>query len=239
MGTREAIGALRTICERNIEFGNSIYAAFVDLEKAFDTVNWSILLDTLKLIGIDWKDRRMIKELYLHQIAEVRISGTKQTKKAIIGQGVRQGCPLSPLLFSIYQERMMRDAMEGIQDGVKVGGRTINEIRFADDQAIIANSEEGLQRIMEKLEKTSIKCNFKINLKITKVMKISRSGRGEIDIKINGIRLEQVEKFKYLGTIIQSDGRNDAEIRTRVAMAKSAFIKKKELLTKGLISRNE
>ena len=159
-GTREAIGILRSICERSLEFGNKVYACFVDLEKAFDKVDWKILMSTLKEIGVDWRDRRMIKQLYIKQTATVRLQGTL-SRKLTIGQGVRQGCPLSPLLFSIYQERMMREAMEGVQEGISVGGNRIAEIRFADDQAIIADSEEGLQRIMNNLDHTIEKFNKK------------------------------------------------------------------------------
>jgi len=79
-GTREAIGILRSICERSLKFGNKVYACFVDLEKAFDRVDWKILLSTLKEIGVDWRDRRMIKQLYLSQTATVRLMGTISRK---------------------------------------------------------------------------------------------------------------------------------------------------------------
>jgi hypothetical protein len=232
-GTREAIGILKTICERSLEFGNNVYACFVDLEKAFDRVGWKLLLDTLKEIGVDWRDRRMIKNLYLRQFATVRIQGST-SRKLTIGQGVRQGCPLSPLLFSIYQERMMRETMEGLQEGITVGGNRIAEIRFADDQAIIADSEEGLRRIMNELDTTAEKYNMKINLKKTKVMQISKYGISNLDIQIRGKRLEQVVRFTYLGTIIQADGGNEEEIKARLAMGRLAFEKRKELLSKGL-----
>lgn len=232
-GTREAIGILRTICERSIEFGNSVYACFVDLEKAFDRIDWKILLSTLKEIGVDWRDRRMIKQLYLKQTASVRILGSN-TRKATIGQGVRQGCPLSPLLFSIYQERMMREVMENMQDGIQVGGSTIAEVRFADDQALLADSEEGLQRIMGRLDQVAQGFNMKINLKKTKVMHISKSIGDKLDIQIRGTQLEQVHRFRYLGSIIQSDGRTNEEIKARLAMGRLAFGRKKELLSNGL-----
>ena len=232
-GTREAIGILKSICERSLEFGNNVYTCFVDLEKAFDRVDWKLLLDTLTEIGVDWRDRRMIRNLYLKQTATVRIQGST-SRKLTIGQGVRQGCPLSPLLFSIYQERMMREAMDGIHEGITVGGNTIAEIRFADDQAIIADSEEGLQRIMNTLDKTAEKYNMKINLNKTKVMKISKQGTGNLDIQIRGKRLEQVQRFRYLGSIIQADGGNGEEIKARLAMGRLAFQKRKELLSKGL-----
>lgn len=235
-GTREAIGVLRTICERSIEYGNDVYVGFVDLEKAFDRVDWRILLDTLMKIGVDWKDRRMIKELYLNQSARIRIQGSV-SEKAIIGQGVRQGCPLSPLLFSIYQERLMREAMESVEEGIKIGGDTISEVRFADDQALLADTELGLQRIMERLDQTANKYNMKINIDKTKVMRICKSGSGIININIRGQQLEQVERFKYLGSVIQSNGKSENEIKTRIAMAKTAFTRRKELLTKALDKR--
>ena len=190
-GTREAIGMLRTICERSIEHGNDVYVGFVDLEKAFDRVDWRLMLETLKNIGIDWKDRRMIKQLYINQAARIRIQG-RNSRKATIGQGVRQGCPLSPLLFSIYQERMMREAMNGIEEGIKVGGKRMNEVRFADDQALLAESEDGLQRIMDKLDQTANNFNMRINVGKTKTMRICKSGNETTSIYIRGQRLDQV-----------------------------------------------
>ena len=235
-GTREAIGVLRTLCERNIEFNNEIYICFVDFEKAFDRVNWRLLMDTLKKIGVDWRDRRMIRQLYLNQSAMIRIQGIN-SKPATIGQGVRQGCLLSPLLFSIYSERMMRDALDQTTDGIKVGGEIIMDIRFADDQAMIADTEAGLQRIMNHLDQKSKEFNMAINMKKTKVMKVSRSGERDINISLNGMKIEQVKKFQYLGSIISSDGRSQDEIKARLSMARTAFTKRRDLLSKGFNNR--
>ena len=68
-----------------------------------------------------------------------------------IGRGVRQGCLLSPLLFNIYAEAMMKESMEEVQEGVKIGGHLIQAVRFADDQAMTASTAEGLQSIMTRL----------------------------------------------------------------------------------------
>ena len=84
---------------------------FVDFEKAFDRVNWTTLMDTLRQIGIAWIDRKLIKNLYMNQTAAITIEN-EQSQAATIGQGVRQGCLLSPLPISIYAERMMKEALE-------------------------------------------------------------------------------------------------------------------------------
>ncbi len=232
-GTREAIGMLRLTCERNIEHDINTYICFIDFEKAFDRINWPKLMDTLKKIGIDWRDRRLIQNLYMNQTATIRIDN-EESEPAIIGQGVRQGCIMSPLLFSIYAERMMIEALEDTNEGIKIGGTQIKDIRFADDQAMTADSEEGLQKLIDNLNDTAGRYNMKINIKKTKVMCVSRTGDQLINVTLNGQQLEQVTKFKYLGSIITSDGRCSEEIRTRIAMAKNAFTKRKELLTKGL-----
>ena len=159
---------MRELYERNMEHGNKVYICFVDFEKAFDRVNWIRMMEALKSLGIDWKDRRLIKELYLRQEAFIRIESI-DSDPGTIGRGVRQGCPMSPLLFSIYTEMMMNEAMEGSNDGVRVGGELIRDVRFADDQGMVDLCEEGLQRTMDRLNKTAKEYNMKINVKKTQL----------------------------------------------------------------------
>jgi hypothetical protein len=80
---------------------------------------------------------------------------------------------LSPLLFSIYAEAMMLEAMEGIEEGVRVGGKLIRDMRFADDQGMVASTEQGLQKVMNGLTETAKKYDMKINVKKTKAMVVS------------------------------------------------------------------
>src|SRR5438132_2700983 len=222
---------MRTICERSLEHGNEVFICFVDFEKAFDRIDWLKMLDILKEIGVDWRDRRLIMNLYLNQKAIVRIQ-QEYSDGGEIGRGVRQGCSLSPLVFSIYAEAMMVEAMEGIEEGIKVGGKLIKDVRFADDQGMIAKSEPGLQKIMDGLNSTSLEYGMKINIKKTKVMKVSKVG--EVNITINGTKIEQVESLKYLGHTMTDDGRCENGINSRIAQAKEAFGDRKELLTKSL-----
>jgi len=233
VGSRDAIGVLRMLCERCLELGNEVFICFVDFEKAFDRVNWIKMMEVLRKIGVDWKDRRMISSLYMEQTATVRVEG-EYSEPSFIGRGVRQGCCLSPLLFTVYAEMMMIEAMEGIEEGIKVGGKLLQDVRFADDQAMVASSELGLQKLLDGLVRAAKQYDMKINVKKTKVMRMSRSGKGNIKILIDGQLVEQVTKFKYLGSLISGDGRCEAEIKARAAMARDTFSKRKELLTQKM-----
>ena len=81
----------------------------------------------------------------------------------VIGRGVRQGCPISPLLFSIYAEVMMIEALEDME-GVPVGGQLVSDVRFADGQGMVAGTEMELQRLMNKLNDTAKNFGMKINI---------------------------------------------------------------------------
>ena len=81
---------------------------------------------------------------------------------------------LSPLLFSIYAEMMMMEVLEGMEEGVRIGGVLISDIRFADDQGMVASSELGLQRLMDRLNAIAKKYSMKINIKKTKTMVVSK-----------------------------------------------------------------
>ena len=232
-GTRDAIGVMRMLCERSLEHGNDVYICFVDFEKAFDRVNWVKMMSILRNLGVDWRDRRMIAELYMNQEAVVRIEDDV-SDPGIIGRGVRQGCPISPLLFSIYAEAMMAEALEEVKEGIRVGGELLKDVRFADDQGMIASSNDGLQRLIDSLNRAAGRYNMKINIKKTKTMVVSRKGGGIVDIQLDGKKVEQVKKFRYLGSMISEDGRCIDDVKSRIGMAKDAFYKTKELLTKSL-----
>jgi hypothetical protein len=232
-GTREGIAAMRTLYERSMEHNNKVYVCFVDYEKAFDRVNWVKLMGVLESIGVDWRDRKLIKNLYMKQSAYVRI-GDMLSERCEIGRGVRQGCSLSPLLYNIYDEAMMREALEEVNQGIKVGGQLIKTIRFADDKAVTASSQRGLQQLMDNVDRVTQDYGMKINVKKTKVMCIARKTGGKVCITIDGQKVEQVSQFRYLGSLISEDGYCEKDIRTRIGMGKSAFMAKKKLLNSNI-----
>jgi len=109
----------------------------------------------------------------------------------------------------------------------------IQNVRFADDQGMVAGTERGLQKIMGKLNATAENFGMKINTKKTKIMMVSRNVGEEIHIMINGSRIEQDKSFKYLGSTMTEDGKCETEIKVRIALAKEAFNERRELLTKS------
>src|SRR6478609_6456300 len=232
-GMRDATRVMRMIYERSLEFGNNVYICFVDFEKTFDRVNWEKMMKVLQSIGVDWRDRRMISELHMNQKAVARIAGG-ESDSGIIRRGVRQGCPLSPVLFSIYAEMMMKEAFENVEEGIRVGGELIEDVKYADDQGMVANTEAGLQSLMDSLNTTAKHYDMKINIKKTKAMVVSRNGGERVNITVEGQSVEQVSKFRYLGSLISEDGRCLDDVKTRIGMAKDAFSKRKELVTRSI-----
>src|SRR6218665_1890191 len=130
-------------------------------------------MHALRRMGIDWRDRRLIGNLYIGQQMRVRIDG-EYSEPGKVSRGVRQGCPLPPLLFNIYKEELVREAVEDLEEGIKVGGRWIKALMFADDQAMVAKSQKSLKTIMDRLDRASKEYGMKINIKKTKVLKISK-----------------------------------------------------------------
>ena len=145
-----------------------------------------------------WRDRQLIAELYMEQTAVVRIN-SEVTEPCLIGRGVRQGCFISPVLFKSYAEAMMKEALHLLEEGVKVGGVLIKTVRFADDQAMVAGTEKGLQSIMKETNRVVKRYGRKINSQKTKTMKFGRKP-GMVSITLDGVALEQVKDLKYLGS---------------------------------------
>src|SRR6476469_6481986 len=100
---------------------------------------------------------------------------------------------------------------------------------------MVANTEAKLQSLMDSLNTTAKHYDMKINIKKTKAMVVSRNGGESVNIIVEGQSVEQVSKFRYLGSLISEDGRCLDDVKTKIGMAKDAFNKRKELLTRSII----
>ena len=227
-GTTNAIFVLRMLAERAVEMQKDMYVCFIDYEKAFDRVKHGELINMLERIGADGKDVRMIENVYWNQKAAIKIEG-EQSEWVDIKRGVRQGCVMSPDLFSLYGEFIMREA-EG-EGGVKVGGQNVNNIRYADDTVLIADGEEKLQRLLQNVHTASEEKGLSINVAKTECMVMTKGKeRVRCELNLNGERIKQVDQFCYLGSWITADARCEREIKYRIEEAKRAFNEMKCLL---------
>ena len=130
----------------------NIYFCFIDYAKAFDCVDHSKLWKILQEMGIPEHLTCLLRNLYVSQEATVR-TGHGTTDWFQIGKGVHQGCILSPCLFNFYAEYIMRNAgLEEAQAGIKIVRRNINNLRYADDTTLMAESEEELKSLLMKVK---------------------------------------------------------------------------------------
>ena len=151
-GTRDQIANIRWIIKKAREFQKNIYFCFIDCTRAFDCVDHNKPWKILKEMGIRDHLTCFQRNLYPGQEATVR-TGRGTTDWFQIGKGVRQVCTLSPCLFNLYAEYIMRNAgLDQAQAGIKTAGRSINNLRYADNTTFMAESEEALKSLLMKVK---------------------------------------------------------------------------------------
>ena len=161
----------------------------------------------------------LLRNLYADQEATVR-TGHGKTDWFQIGKGVCQGFILSPCLFDFYAEYIMRNAgLEEAQAGIKIARRNINNLRYADDITLMAESEEELKRLLMKVKEESKKVGLKLNIQKTKIM-----ASGPITSwEINGETVETVSDFIFLGSKITADGNCSHEIKRYLLLGRKVM----------------
>ena len=223
--TSEQIFNLRILCEKYLQHQQSLYHVFIDLKKAFDKVWHAALWATMRKYNIGSKLIRTIEHLYDNATSAVIFNSSIGDWFRTVG--VRQGCLLSPMLFKNFLERIMTDALGNHQGTLSIGGRTITNLRFADDIDSLAGDEQELANSVERLEKTSTSYGMEISAEKTKLMTNNTQGIST-EVKVNGQRLETVKSFRYLGSIITDEG-SKPEILARIAQTTAALTRLKPL----------
>ena len=166
---------------------------------------WKILQE----MGIPDHLTCLLRNLYAGQEATIR-AGHGTTDWFQIGKEVRQDCILSPCLFNLYAEYIMRNSgLEEAQGGIKIAGRNINNLRYADDTTLMAESEEELKSLLMRVKEESEKVGLKLNIQKKKIMASGPITSWEID----GETVETVLDFIFWGSKITADGNCSHEIK--------------------------
>ena len=200
------------IIEKPREFQKNIYFCFIDYAKAFNCVNHNKLWKILKEMGLSDHLTCLLRNLYASQEATVR-TGHRTTDWFQIGKGVHQGCILLPCLFNFYAEYIMRNA--GLEEaGIKIARRNINNLRYADDTILMAESGEELKSFSMKVKEESEKVALKLNIQKTKIMASGPINSWQID----GETVKIVADFIFLGSKIIADGDCSHEIKNAYSL---------------------
>ncbi|KAJ2937651.1 hypothetical protein O0L34_g19326 [Tuta absoluta] len=226
--TIDHIFTVRQIVQKTEEYNLPLCLAFVDYEKAFDSIETWAVLQALQRCHIDYRYIEVLKCLYRNATMSVRIQD--QTTAAIpLQRGVRQGDVLSPKLFTNAMEDAFK-LLEWEELGININGEYITHLRFADDIVVMAESFEDLSKMLQDLNRVSQQVGLKMNMDKTKVM--ANSHIAPTPISVGNSILEVVDKYVYLGQTVQLGRSNfEKEVTRRIQLGWAAFGKLRSVFT--------
>nr|VZI48874.1 unnamed protein product [Spirometra erinaceieuropaei] len=246
-GTTDMIFAARQLQEKCQEMRTHLYSTFVDLTKAFDTVNREGLWKIMQKFGCPERFTQMVRQLHDGMMARVTDNGVVSEAFAVTN-GVKQGCVLAPTLFSLMFSAMLMDAYRDERPGIRIAYRTdghllnqrrmhfqsrestttVHELLFADDCALNTTSEEQMQRSMGLFSAACENFGLVINTQKTVVKhqpppNSATAPNASPQISVNGTQLQVAENFPYLGSTLSRNTKIDDEVANRISKASQAF----------------
>uniref|UniRef100_K7EZK3 Reverse transcriptase domain-containing protein n=1 Tax=Pelodiscus sinensis TaxID=13735 RepID=K7EZK3_PELSI len=243
-GTNDMIFAARQLQEKCQEQNVQLYTVFVDLTKAFDSVSREGLWKIMAKFGCPDTFIEMVKQFHDGMLARVQDHGN-YSEPFTVTNGVKQGCILAPSLFSLMFSAVLIDAfresnvgidlryrfdgrlfnLRRLQTRTKVQFETIRDFLFADDCALNSGTQAGMQHCMNLFSAACMSFGLTISTKKTKVLHQPTPGCDytEPSITVNGQKLDNVDRFTYLGSTLSKAANIDKEVNTRIARASAAF----------------
>ncbi|KAK1804715.1 hypothetical protein P4O66_003535 [Electrophorus voltai] len=211
---------LRNIIEQCIEFQRPLLINFIDFKKAFDSIQRGSLWKMLRAYGIPQRFVNIFQNLYISSSCCVR-TDDGYTDFFNIETGVKQGCILSPILFSLTVDYVMKKVMSPVTGIPWTNGSHLTDLDFADDIALLANTKPALQSMTTCHKGEAEKVGLRINTDKTKVMRVNRQTKGQITIGQQMV--EDIDEFTYLGSIAPSHRKeSETDLNTDTPLASQA-----------------
>ena len=204
--TSDHIFLLQTIIEKIVKKGKKrLFVAFIDFKKAYDKVNRDILLNRLKELGINGIFLKNIESMYKQTLYSIKFkNGHLEPLNSNLG--LKQGCPLSPMLFNLYIDDI-KYVFDEQCDPVPLSDIHISHFLYADDLVILSQSRTGLQRCLDKLHFFSLKKHLKVSIDKSKSIVFNTAGTlVKESFTLDGAPLEPVQSFCYLGFEVKASG---------------------------------
>ena len=217
----DQIASLRIIVEQSLEWNSPLYINFIDYEKAFDSVDRQTLWKLLRHYGVPEKFIALIQCTY--QGMSCRIAHAGQVSDSFeVKTGVRQGCLLSPFLFLLVIDWIMKSTTTGRNNGIQWTLWTqLDDLDFADDLALLSHNHTQMQEKTTHLESTSAGTGLKINRKKTELMRMNTTV--STPVTVGGDIIRETETFVYLGSVFDKQGGTDRDVKARIGKARAAF----------------
>ena len=220
--TMDHLHTMNQLIEKTTEYNKPLCLAFVDYEKAFDSVEHTAILNSIRKQGVNEHITRVLQNYYANGTAVIRLH--KDTDKIRIEKGVRQGDTISPKLFTACLEDIFRK-FSWETKGVCINGEYLNNLRFADDIVLIAETANDLQEMLSDLNRESLKVGLKMNKRKTKVM--FNTNVQSNTIKIDNETIEEVDEYSYLGQVLKLTKDHANEVKRHITIGWKAFGKQR------------
>lgn len=218
----DQIATLRIIVEQSVEWNSSLYINFIDYEKAFDSVDRETLWALMRHYGVPDKIISLVQNTYQDMACKVLHAG-QMSDSFEVKTGVRQGCLLSPFLFLLVIDWIMKTTTTGRRNGIQwTLWSQLEDLDFADDLALLSHCQNHMQDKTTRLQTISLGTGLRINQEKTKVMRINTPTT--TPVTLDSRPFQEVEYFTYLGSIIDKQGGTDRDVTARVGKARAAFV---------------
>ncbi|XP_070529779.1 calponin homology domain-containing protein DDB_G0272472-like [Cardiocondyla obscurior] len=221
MGTVDQIYVLNYLLNKKIEEKEGkMVIVFIDMKAAFDSVDRRKLVETMKKRGVREGLIRRCEEILEETVNKVKVKD-KEGKSFWTTKGVRQGCPLSPSLFTLLLADIDEELERGGWGGIRIKDRRVYSLAYADDIALLAENEAGMKGMIKSMEEYVKEKGLEVNVKKTKIMRCRKGGGRWKKTKWvwKGEEIEEVKSFKYLGYTIMRNGEQKEHVKDRVRRA--------------------
>ena len=229
---------LRTIIEKCKHGRTPLYTCFVDFRKAFDSIPRARLWTVLAAMGLSGPFFDCLQAMYSQDTACV-LTSDGLTSPFMCTAGVKQGCPLSPLLFGLYIDLLERKLLAIMTDAPKLHTLLVPILLFADDVILMATSLHGLQKQLDALSRFCLDYGLQVNLVKTKAMRFGSPSilrkAPSIDVMFDGTPIDVVSHFKYLGILFVESGAFKLAVETlRVSALRALHAMKTKCIVLGI-----